>query len=354
MRVLNEKGGTLTTYESATGNLVGTVRLAGTKTRLLQYALSHDQKFLAGTTDHRTVHVWEVVTGKQVARFMDPRGLRFGLATAYAVWCVAWVLVGTRITRKRPWLDVILIISLPLSVLFAYAATRSRWEIDPLAIAFSLGMLTALAGMLNVWWIHGGIRWSLRLTGLVGGLASIGLILMVSGHRSDGAIWNVILGTVSFVGGLSLLLMMCRWFKFAITCAPTPDAVAPPPKTHWQIPLRDILLLTAGIAFLLAVLRFASPGARPFYLLAYVSIYGTALATTVFINTWAALGTRPFLLRLGLSGPAVPILGAMPVLLLPGFRGDPLWWCEIVFAVTAATVFLSLTIFRLHGYRLVR
>jgi hypothetical protein len=31
---------------------------------------------------------------------------------------------------------------------------------------------------------------------------------------------------------------------------------------------------------------------------------------------------------------------------------DPLWWCELLHGVTAACVFLSLSIFRLHGYRL--
>jgi hypothetical protein len=345
--------GVMGTFDAATGALIAEQRLSRFSEPLLEYAVSPDGRWLAGTTDQWQVRLWDLTTGKLAARFPDHRVLRYGLTAAFLAWCLAWVATGLRIARPRPWLDVLHISGVVIAVLVVHAATRPRWAIHPAFIASSLALLTALMGMLILWWIHGGLRWSLRLAGLVAGSAAIAAVLLASGHRDDAGVWNIMLGTVTFVGGLALLLRLCRWRRWTIashneTVLPT----APHSEGHWQLPLKDMLIVTAAVALLLAVLRFAVPGVRDVLVLAYVSIHGAALAVTVFVATWATFSRWRLGVRLAVLCLAAAVNGAIPnaVSSIPG--PDPLWWCETLHGVTAAAVWLFLGIYRLHGYRL--
>jgi hypothetical protein len=118
------------------------------------------------------------------------------------------------------------------------------------------------------------------------------------------------------------------------------------------MPLKDLLLVTAAVGLLLGVMRFAVPGGRPTHVLAYVSVQGGALALTTFVAAWAALSSRPFWLRIGLTCVVAGLGGAIPPWAFGSFGSDPLWWCEVLHGVEAATVWSSLAVFRLHGYRL--
>lgn len=213
----------------------------------------------------------------------------------------------------------------------------------------------ALAGMLTVWWIHGGMRWSLRLAGLIGGLGVAVLVLLISPLRTGEGIWNIMLGAVSFVAGLSLFLTLWRWRGFAISRETLATTNSPPRNSRWQIPLSDSLILTAAIALFFAVMRFVVPGARPIFVLAQFSILGITLAMVVFVATWAALSSQSRVVRWGLSGLVVPLVGVLPCWFVFGQQFAAIWWwCELVYVLSASTVFLSLEVFRLHGYRLNR
>jgi hypothetical protein len=273
----------------------------------------------------------------------------------YVVWCVAWLTSSVNRVKPRPWLDVLVINGLPLIVLVVHIAPRPLWHIHPSVIAFCLALVTGLSGMLCIWWIHGRLRWSLRLAGVVAGLASIDATVLGAGHRQDPGVWNVILGSFSFVAMLALLLKLWRWRRWTI--ASDEDAMeraSDSDDTRWQLPLRDALVVTAAVAVLLSVMRFAVPGARATMVLAYVSVHGIGLAVTVLAATWAAFSRRSLLLRWPAVGIVAGISGSIPGIAFSTSRIDPLWWCVMLHLTAGAAVLLSLHAFRLHGYRLRR
>jgi hypothetical protein len=331
----------------STGTIIQSQQLADVAGPLQIFSVSPDERWIASTIDYRTVRIWDLATGKSLASFSNDRALRFGLGGAYLAWCLIWVASGVRIAHPRPWLDGILILGVPLAVLTAYAAARPIWAVDRAAVAVSLALLTSFLGLLILWWIHGRLRWSLRLACLVAGSAAITAGLLASGHRDDPGVWNVILGAVSFIAGLAMLLTSWRWRRLTIAQASEAvDAAA-----RWQAPLKDLLLVIAAVSLLLAVMRFAEPGVRDRFTLAYVTVIGSGLAATVFASAWAALSPRR-IWPIFAAGAVAAIGGALPHLLFGARSTDPLWWCETLHAATATAIYISLSIFRLHGYRL--
>ena len=67
---------------------------------------------------------------------------------------------------------------------------------------------------------------------------------------------------------------------------------------------------------------------------------------------WAALSRRAAWVRLIAGSASAALDGAVPY--LASRTTDPIWWCETLHGVLAAVVFLSLSVFRLHGYRLTK
>jgi hypothetical protein len=96
-----------------------------------------------------------------------------------------WVVRGVHLKHTRPWLDVIVASSLLIAVLTIHVATRPLRIVHPMTTAACVALLAALAAICCVWWIHGQQRWSLRLAGLVTGLAVIAAALLGTGHRHD-------------------------------------------------------------------------------------------------------------------------------------------------------------------------
>lgn len=157
------------------------------------------------------------------------------------------------------------------------------------------------------------------------------------------------------VAGLSLLLSLWRWRGFVISCNTLGTNSSQSVNLRWQIPVSDTLILTAAIALCLGVMRFVVPGAIPMIALAQFTTLGITLAVVVWISTWAAFSSRSRVVRWGLSGLVVPSVGVLAVWATFGQQFAAMWWlCELVIVLTALTVFLSLKVFRLHGYRLVR
>lgn len=352
LRVLDITG-TMSVVDTSTGDEVRTIELEQPNPRLWitpwGSTFPLDGNRVTAVND-RTVWLWDTATGKGIARFPNHRIARWTLSALYVVWCLLWVGFGIKTRRPRPWLDVLLI-HIPLVVLIIHAATRPVGSIHRALIAVSIGLLTSLLGMLIVWWIHGRLRWSLRLTGMVAGGAVVAGLLLASGHGNDLGVWNVMLGSASYVLMLAFFLKVPRWLGIGIR---QKSDTSLSEDTRWQMPLKDILLMTTAIALLFTIARFAEPGSRPLKTVIYLALHGSLLAAIVFICTTVAFLPK----RLVLVFPIVPItaaiFGAIPVWCFGRNFIDPLWWCEILYAVTATAFFCSMLVFRLHGYRWVR
>jgi hypothetical protein len=211
-----------------------------------------------------------------------------------------------------------------------------------------------MGGMLILWWIHGKLRWSLRLAGMIAVGAALLAGLLAPGHGSDPGVWNIILGAAGFVGVLSLLLKSWKWRRWTIASGiAEPTDVLSADGGRWQAPLKDLLILITALALLLGVMRFSSPGARELFVLVYVWAMGAGLAATVFISTWAAFSPRPVWMRLLVTAFTAVVFGAAPSV-FASWGVDPLWWRQVLYGATAGVVFLSLSVFRLHGYRLAK
>jgi hypothetical protein len=345
------ESGVSATFDVKSGTFTRAMRLEQLSEALYVSAVSPDDRLMAGAIGDQPVRIWDVATGQLVARLGDHRPLRFGLGAAYLGWCLLWIASGLRAARPRPWLDVLVVNGPLIAVLMVHAATRPRWEIHPAVIAVCLGMLTGLMGMLILWWIHGKLRWSLRLAGMIAGTATIAAGVLGSGHRADPGVWNIMVGALSYIGLLALLLKWQRWRGRTVARGGMEVAAPAHAVVRWQAPLRDLLTLTAAVALLLGVMRFAVPGIRDGVILAYVTVLGAGLAATVFVAMWAALSPSRI-------WPVIPVIlaaaidGALPLLFFGAVRSEPLWWLLTLHGVAAATVFLSLGVFRLHGYRL--
>jgi hypothetical protein len=264
---------------------------------------------------------------------------------------------GVHLTRTRPWLDLIVVSGLLLTVLTIHVATRPFGAIHPTMFAAYLGLLVALIAALSVWWIHGQQRWSLRLAGLLTGVAIIVAALLGTGHHHDGMIWSILLGAVGYVVTLALLLGWWRWRGLTLTDAETAATECGPTHgSRWQMPLSDLLLFIASIAVLLAVTRFVV--ARPVGTeqVAFTTAFGVGLATTAFAAIWAALSRQQWVVRLMLLCFVAAVSGALPGLLFAvlysGYAFD--WWSQTVCGLAALAVLLSFSILRLHGYHLSR
>jgi hypothetical protein len=352
LRVVDTNGA-MSVFDTSTGDLIHIVQLEQSdpmqwfRSFGVTFSISGDR--VIAVID-RTLWIWDAASGKRMARYPDHRFARGTLGAMYVVWCVLWIGVGTMIRRARPWLDVLLI-HVPLIVIIVHAATRPVSSIHRALIATSIGLLTSLLGMLIVWWIHGRVRWSLRLTGMVAGGAAVAGLLLASGHGNDMGVWNVMMGSGSFVVGLALLLKSLRWMGVGIRHVSDGSRSE---DLRWQMPLKDILLMTTAIALLFTVARFADPSSRPLKIVLYLTLHGFLLSATVFICTIVAFLPKRFALAFPFVSISAAIFGATTTWTFGRTSIDPLWWCEVLYAVTSGAFFCSMVVFRLHGYRLVR
>jgi WD40 repeat protein len=355
------------TYDATTSKLVSTRQLTHCSRYVKwPYAVSRDRRMLAWRTDDRHVAVWDLTSGAAVARFPDSRADRAGpvcfalCLIVCCAWCFLWVIRGVHVKQTHPWLDMIVVNGLLLVVLTIHVAARSAEAIHPTMFAAYLALLVALTAALCVWWIYGQGRWSLRLTGLLTGLAIIVAALLGTGHQHDRVIWTILLGSVSYVVTLALLLGWWRWRGLTLTDAETAATGCGQPRgSRWQLPLSDLLLVTAAIAVLLAVTRFVLAFPLGIHLVAHLAAFGVGLAMTTFVAIWAALARRHMVVRLTLLVVVAAVSGALPWLLwlLTGIlyaKHARDWWPTMVCGFAALAVLLSFSIFRLHGYHLFR
>jgi drug/metabolite transporter (DMT)-like permease len=127
------------------------------------------------------------------------------------------VVRGVHLKHTRPWLDVIVASSLLIAVLTIHVATRPLRIVHPMTTAACVALLAALAAICCVWWIHGQQRWSLRLAGLVTGLAVIAAALLGIDTTRDSVARLILLGFTAAVSGAIpelLLAFLVRKYTF--------------------------------------------------------------------------------------------------------------------------------------------
>ena len=318
------------------------------------------QQIFTGGSDG-IIRAWDLTTGKLLRRFPDRYIKGVAVGAAFLLWAVLWVYFGTQLAPRRPLVDVMLLHSILLSA-FVLHTVRSR---DQLSIhsysalvatsyfaSVAFGHLSCLTALLLRWWVQGGIRWSMRLAGLVAGLAIlIGLLILIRGY--EWVAWQVIVGAVSFIGLLAGLFRLQLRSQTVVREERSMNRPAAP-GAKWQWPLRDVFLLITAAATFVAVARFIKPYSMPWWGVFFVLSNGVTLAITAFVASWAALGSMRWWLRMAAAIAVTAGLGSGLPVVFAGLPIFPWWWYLNNHAIFAALIFSSLLIFRVNGYRLER
>lgn len=339
--------------DTATGRRIHRFRTNGPRNYYPnQFAFLPDEQSILSKGYDGVIRIYDLKTEKLIRQFPDFRLSLFCLIGAACFWAVAWIGVGAKLRPSWPLFDVLVLNALLfIPAQLHIVRSMSQLDISTFVPSVALAHLASLMALLVFWWVHGRIRWSVRLAGFVAGLASICGLLLVFDDL-DWAAWQVVVGSVSFIALVLGSFLSQRLARLRLGNVATDETAHS--TARWQWPLRDTFLLVTAVAFFVAVARYLKPHEMPTWGIIFVLSNGVTLAAVVVTAAWSALSTRSVFIRMLVLILVAAILGRGLPELFVGLPILPGWWYLSQHSVCAAVVLLTLLVYRLQGYRLRR
>ncbi len=199
---------------------------------------------------------------------------------------------------------------------------RWHWAFGPphtqasLALMISFGLCAALLGLSSILVALAALHWTRRASGLVAGVAVIGLYFKPFLDWDDFLIWQVLVMFGVQTGCLVVALLAARSLGCGLAILDAGQRWKERPRLNkaLRFSIFDILLLTAAVALLFAAMRGSRPTALGPLVLA-INIAGGCSAAIVGLTVlWACLGSSPVFLRAGALIGVAPMGGVVYVL----------------------------------------
>jgi hypothetical protein len=247
-------------------------------------------------------------------------------------------------------------------VVLLAAAVRWHWAGDPpyhrptAALLLTFALVAALVSLVSIWASFAAVRWSARASGLIVGIALLTGFATLFFEYSSFLIWQLFVLVVMLFVSLIIGLGVIRWCGYRVKCepihsTPRPAAVA----TRTQYGLRDLLLLTAALAFLCSVLHYARPTTLPLILYAILIAGGICVALVSLVTLWACFARSRLLMRAVALAAVAPFGGIVYDVAdnyIPLIMNAP--WYAAITALQVVFMVMPLALLRTKGYRFIR
>ncbi len=302
---------------------------------------------------------WHLPSGKvtsQRLQWITPAEiwyLVFVVVSAGALWGLAWVRCGLRSRWVyRPLFDVVFLNCIALSAsLVRISWVRAHVSVRNIEVPSLLGMLGSVISLATVWLIMGRGRLAGRLPHFLIALAGGWACLLLS-MEAELPLAAVIAAAVLIVT-LSGTLLCVRKLGGRITSI-LEEQIDDTSEKQTMVRLRDILLATAAFGMMVAVGRFTFLSDVRIEILVLCLAQGAGLALFSVCILWIAMGNGCVWLRLTVLLASVALCVGNSFVLPINL---PLWAPGFMTTVTVSfglTAFVSLLVFRGHGYRVSR
>jgi hypothetical protein len=271
-----------------------------------------------------------------------------------------------RLTPMAPGrfrLSWVLAVTLAVYLLTLVIMLRWHWALGPphtqasLALMISFGLCAALLGFSSILVALAALHWTRRASGLVAGVAVIGLFF------NPFFDWDVFLiaqllvmfGVQTACLVVALLAAQSLGWVLASLEAGGRWKGNPRSNTALRFSIFDILVLTAAVAVLFAVMRGSRPIALGTIVFAINSAGGCGAAIVGLTVLWACLGSSPVFLRAAAlivvapTGGVVYVLAARYASLLFSWQ----WYAGVT---SAQVLFMTIPclMLRARGFRFLR
>jgi len=324
--------------------------------RIVATGLSPDEQQLTVVSEDGSVKMLDVANGL-VLRTYCSRAANAPVFTlvlvGFVAWSCLWVRAGVR-GKAWPLLDAVFLNGLiALAFMARINLSGSMQDASRFVYQTAQSLFASWLVLLTCWVIFGRTRWTLRLLAPLLGIAGTFAVVLVNFRGDHYGVWQLVVGAIVVAvvcaigfGGLK------RWGWVLRSEDSSPQA---PSYDRRGIPLRDLFLVTAAVATLLAVVRFVSPHMFAAREALVLSIIVTTVSLTGVVATWAGLGSSHWSWRLLVLTLIVLAAGSV----LPVAFASHRHWQNWIFT-TKHQAFIALfvcgtaLIFRAYGWRLCR
>jgi hypothetical protein len=323
---------------------------------LVTKVLSPDESHLITVCYDGSVQVLDVRDGQVLRTYRSHAAIVpvFGVVLmSFIAWCSFWVRVGVRL-KSSPLADAILFNGL-VAVAFIARVNLSGSMQDPGRFAYQTAqsLFASWLVLLTCWVVFGRTRWTLRILAPLLGIAGTFAVVLINFRGDHYGVWQLVVGAVVVAAVCALWFgLLKRWGWMLSRAGSLPQTIV---TERRGIPLRDLFLITAAVAALLAVVRFVSPHMFAAREVLELSIIVTIVSLTGVVATWAGLGPSHWCWRLLLVTLIVLAAGSVLPAAFANLRHWQNWMFTIKYqAFIALFACGTAWIFRAYGWRLRR
>jgi hypothetical protein len=258
------------------------------------------------------------------------------------------------------------VITITASYLILLAGgVRWHWSAGPPYERASPGLLlafaaaAALVALVSIWSAFAAIHWSTRASGLLLGTAVVAGVLSAFLDWNNFFVWQLIVIIYAQLAFLIIAFAAVRLCGYAIDTSqlrfPDLDANENKNVMGWRFTVRDLLMLTVGLAAFFCLLHYSKPAQLTTRLYSMLVIGGLCAALVAFVAYWASFSRMPLAVRTAALALATPSGGIVYVVLEKYERLlMSANWYACVTAVEVLLIAIPLTVVRSAGYRLMK
>lgn len=324
--------------------------------RIVATRLTPDERHLIVVAKDGSVKLLDVSTGA-VLRTYRSRAANAPVFTivlvGFAAWCRLWVRAGVR-AKAWPLFDAVFLNGL-IAAAFIVRVNLSGSMQDPGRFAYQTAqsLFASWLVLLTCWGVFGRTRWTLRILAPLLGIAGTFAVVLINFRGDHYGVWQLVVGAVVVAAVCALWFgLLKRWGWMLSRAGSLPQTIV---TERRGIPLRDLFLITAAVAALLAVVRFVSPHMFAAREVLELSIIVTTVSLTGVVATWAGLGPSHRCWRLLLVTLIVLAAGSVLPAAFANLRHWQNWMFTIKYqAFIALFACGTAWIFRAYGWRLRR